>query len=175
MATKFRSVYNSKRVRVGHSFIAPEGEEMNERYFDRTKQHFAPQCDVNSIVRQHPNLDPENISNSEIASILSNPELYSEYDSSQSFVDAMEIVTRAKEQFDTLPAPLRRRFNENPYEFLEYVNNKENYNEMKKFGLLIEKVPDTNILDKAANPSEPVTQPKEPAVAQTPPASEPSA
>jgi phage internal scaffolding protein len=98
-----------------------------------------------------------------IAKLLSNPELYGEFDTGETFQSALDVVNRAKEQFNTLPAELRKRFSYDPYEFLSYVNNPDNAEEMKKFGLLKEDIPVANIPETG---SQPVIQPAGPAVTQ---------
>lgn len=143
MVKKFRSVYDlENRKRVSTTFKCDD--ITNPMYIDKTKQSFAASLDVNNIVKTHPNLDPSSVTDGQIQSILANPELYGEYDSEQDFATALNIVNRAKEQFDTLPSALRRRFKEDPYEFLSYVNDKNNIEEMKSFGLLKEEIPSTN-------------------------------
>ena len=170
MATRWRSVYDlANRARQKTTFISEDPTD--PKFIDRTKQSFVSGCDVNNIVAVHPNLDPSNFSDTEVKSILNNPDLYSEYDSELDFSTALNIVNRAKEQFDTLPAPLRRRFKEDPYEFLTYVNDESNKEEMKKFGLLKEDIPITNI---PVTGPEPVIQPTQPAVTQQPSAVEPT-
>ena len=144
MVKKFRSVYDlENRKRVSTTFKCDD--ITNPMYIDKTKQSFAANLDVNNIVKLHPNLDPSEVTDNQIKTILANPDLYGEYDSEHDFATALNIVNRAKEQFDTLPSALRRRFKEDPYEFLSYVNDKNNLEEMKSFGLLKEEIPSTNI------------------------------
>lgn len=48
---------------------------------------------------------------------------------------AMDIVSKAREQFDQLPVEVRDRFNYNPYRFMEFVTNDKNKEELVKMGL----------------------------------------
>lgn len=48
---------------------------------------------------------------------------------------AMDVVNRAREQFEQLPVEVRDRFNYNPYRFMEYVTNDKNKEELVKMGL----------------------------------------
>lgn len=166
---RFRSVYNSPHLRVQRSFIS---ENITDPYtMDLTKQHFVAQCDVNNIVKAHPDLDPNNFSDSSVVNLLSNPELYGEFDTGETFQSALDVVNRAREQFNTLPPELRKRFSYDPYEFLSYVNNPNNAEEMKKFGLLKEDIPKTNIPETGPQP---VIQPVQPAATQPLPSVEPT-
>ncbi len=60
------------------------------------------------------------------------------------FHEAMNVVAKADSMFAELPALVRRRFNEEPGEFLEFVQNPENQKEMIELGLA-EKVRDVDV------------------------------
>lgn len=60
---------------------------------------------------------------------------YGEFDSID-FHEAMNIVAEAKSMFETVPSNVRKQFNNDPGEFLNFVRNKENEPEMAKLGLL---------------------------------------
>lgn len=55
--------------------------------------------------------------------------------SSATLQEALDIVHTARDMFDELPAPLRQKFGHDPANFLEYVQNPENAQEMVKYGL----------------------------------------
>lgn len=52
------------------------------------------------------------------------------------FQEAMFIVTNAQNMFNELPADLRKRFGHDPAEFLSFVQNPNNVDEMAKLGIL---------------------------------------
>lgn len=54
----------------------------------------------------------------------------------QSFQEAMFTVTSAQSMFNELPAAVRKRFMNNPAEFLGFVQNPENKEEMQRMGIL---------------------------------------
>ena len=54
----------------------------------------------------------------------------------QDFQDAMFIVSEANSMFEELPSSLRKRFNNNTNQFLEFVQNPANKDEMHKMGIL---------------------------------------
>ena len=54
----------------------------------------------------------------------------------QDFQSAMLIVSNAQAMFATLPADMRKRFGNSPAAFLEFVQNPENKDEMRKLGIL---------------------------------------
>ncbi len=51
------------------------------------------------------------------------------------FHSAMNVVTKADQMFADLPAEIRRRFGGDPGDFLEFVQNPENQEEMISLGL----------------------------------------
>lgn len=53
-----------------------------------------------------------------------------------SFQDAMFLVKRAENMFNDLPSSLRKRFNNDPGEFLQFSQNPENKEEMVKLGMI---------------------------------------
>ncbi len=55
--------------------------------------------------------------------------------SSVSFHEAMNVVTKADQMFDALPAKARQKFHGDPGEFLDFVQNPENAEEMRELGL----------------------------------------
>ena len=50
--------------------------------------------------------------------------------------EAMNVLVKADQMFEELPSNLRKRFNNSPPEFLEFVQNADNYDEAKELGLL---------------------------------------
>lgn len=60
-----------------------------------------------------------------------------EYDDipAASYEEALKITTQANTMFENLPLNAKRKFNNNPKEFLEFVQNPANGKEMIKLGL----------------------------------------
>ena len=52
------------------------------------------------------------------------------------YQDALNKVAKAGEMFDALPSNMRNRFNNDPQQFLEFVHNPSNADEMQKLGML---------------------------------------
>lgn len=155
----FRSVYDDVRVRVSRSFDVLKDKSNEDYVFHRAKQQFKDECDINKIVARYPDLNSESYQRQVAGILATNPELFSEYDSAMDYASAVSIVDRAREQFETLPATLRERFSQDPFEFLNYVNNENNRSEAIKLGLLKENIPITNIpVDKPIITEQPVIQ-----------------
>lgn len=52
-----------------------------------------------------------------------------------SYHEALELVSDAQEAFDELPSDIRRRFENDPGQYFDFVTNPENIPEMIKMGL----------------------------------------
>lgn len=61
--------------------------------------------------------------------------LYGDFSTSTSYHEAQNILLDAQDQFDALDAPTRKKFNNNPAEFLEFATDNKNEDEMVKMGL----------------------------------------
>ena len=93
----------------------------------RTKQSERDACNINLIMAKY-------VKTGLIAHVNRFGGDYS-FATSVSFHDAMNIVTKADSMFADLPAEVRRRFNGEPGEFLDFVQNPENLEEMRELGL----------------------------------------
>ena len=59
--------------------------------------------------------------------------------------ESMNAVIKANDMFETLPAKVRRRFGNDPGQFLEFVADPQNTEEMQKLGL--SKAPQASLID----------------------------
>lgn len=93
-----------------------------------TLQSAKDECDINIIIKRlaagnqlPPKLTPDQY--------VDFTQLPSDYHQS------MEIIVKADEQFQQLPATLRERFRNNPENFLNFVSNEKNQEELVSLGL----------------------------------------
>lgn len=95
----------------------------------KTKQEFRDECNINKIMeRYHKNgILPD--------MIKENP-IYGDFSEAKSYQESLDIVLKAEEQFRSLSADIRDRFNQDPAKFLEFTNDEKNKEEMAKMGLL---------------------------------------
>jgi len=94
----------------------------------RTQQHFKDETDINNILRMF------NITG-QLPSKAITPQ-YGDFTGIYDYHSAMNAVIAAEDEFMTLPATLRARFDNDPQELIEFLNNPENYDEAKKLGLV---------------------------------------
>lgn len=75
------------------------------------------------------------------------------------FHTAMNIVTSAKQAFESLPANMRARFGNDPGAFVDFVSDPDNVDQMRTMGLLPKEA--DALAEPGAEPAEPT--PAEPA------------
>lgn len=103
-----------------------------------TKQSFKDECDINKIMAKFQKTGV-------IKHYAAHAPTYGDA-SPVDYLDALQVIATANEMFAELPSSVRKRFSNNPEEFLEFVQNPENLDECRKMGL--------------APPGEPSPEPK---------------
>jgi len=101
----------------------------------KTIQSAKDECDINIILKKYkttgqlPDL------------IKSNPQ-YGDFSQVSDYQSAMNVIVHAQEQFSALSAHVRKRFNNDPAEFLSFAQDASNSSEMIKLGLASKKQSD---------------------------------
>lgn len=102
----------------------------------KTKQSFKEECDINNILARYqttgvlPDL------------ILENPQ-YGDFSEVPDYHQALNLVSKAHEQFASLDAQVRSRFDNDPAKFLDFATNPQNTHEMVKMGLAVARPTET--------------------------------
>jgi phage internal scaffolding protein len=93
-----------------------------------TQQHFADETDINNILRQFnvTGLLPENPL----------PPQYGDFTGISDYHTALNKINAAWSEFDALPAQIRARFDNNPEELINFLQNAENKDEAIALGLI---------------------------------------
>ena len=60
---------------------------------------------------------------------------YNDYINAPDFREAMTLLAEAEQMFETVPAKIRKKFGNDPAEYLEFMQNPENYEAIKEMGL----------------------------------------
>lgn len=94
----------------------------------RTKQSDADQCEINNIMAKYARTGAINHFNTHQGS-------YGDA-TGHDFQTSMNIVIDAQNMFDELPSNIRNRFENEPAQFLDFVNDEANKSEMAELGLL---------------------------------------
>lgn len=93
-----------------------------------TKQEFAEDADINTIVRRF-NITgqlPQNVQ----------APVYGDFEGVFDFQSAMNIVVQAEQSFMAMPAEVRARFLNNPQRFVEFCSDERNRDEAVRLGLV---------------------------------------
>lgn len=111
-----------------------------------TKQEFKDECDINHILARLQDGPPK--------PWASPPSLrYGDFAAAPDFLAAQLLVKAAEEQFLSIRADLRERFNHDPATFLRFLHDPANRDEARKLGFLKPAVP-------APPPAPPAEPPK---------------
>jgi len=140
---------NAEQGRAVNDFYATSGVRSDLDNFEPslTRQEFAAECDINTIMEQY-----------EKHGVVShvNPRTPYYVDMSQTpsdLMSALDIMAKATESFMSLPASVRRNFDNDPAQFVEFAHDERNKDKMREWGLLApEKVEDPPFKVEVVNP-----------------------
>lgn len=143
---KFRKAHDGLRHRV--ATIEVLDPKTGEPYPSKTIQSQKDASDINNIVKKY--RPGELLAESEAAI-----KQYGDFTIINEFDEAQNVVAKAKQSFDQLPATIREKFNNNPGEFFEFATNPANNEELVKLGLAtkIEKIAETITKVEITNPT----------------------
>ena len=120
---EFKTIYNYKQM---------DGVRNNSPSL--TQQQFKDECDINKIMDRYLR-----------TGVLSDPlqnrgtPKYGDYADIGDYMDHMNKVVEANEMFEALPASIRKRFNNNPGELIDFVMDENNRTEAEFLGLIEKK------------------------------------
>lgn len=120
----------------------------------RTKQSFQAETEINNIVRRYQ-------ATGLLEHINSHGAKYNDMPGPTDFKEAMDLVMESKSMFNELPANLRNRFANDPAQFLDFVGDDANRDEMIEMGLI---TPELDLGD----PPTPIPSAEPPAPAEPP-------
>lgn len=95
---------------------------------NRTQQQFQAECDVNVIAAR--------LSAGQPVSVRSDMGRFGDFSEAPDFYEAQNLVIRARDQFMSLPAKVRARFDNDPGKLLAFVADRKNLEEAHDLGLL---------------------------------------
>jgi len=94
----------------------------------RTRQEFAEECDINAIMKRYEKTGV-------LTHVREAQPRYLDLSDAPSFQDAMNLMLDAKAAFMTLPARVRKEFDNDPAKFVEFAEKPENLEQMGAWGL----------------------------------------
>lgn len=120
--SKFVSVYGDHK-RVSIEFKPGYGA---------TKQAHKDECDVNIILAKYRKTG-------RLPDLISRDPRFGDFTEVGSYLDSMNVVALANEQFAALPAEVRDRFANDPARFLAFAHDPKNSDDLIKMGLATKK------------------------------------
>jgi len=118
-----------------------------------TRQEFAEEADINSIMAKYQKTG--------LVPGTDRQPMYGDFADLPSYMEAQEIILRADAAFSALPAEVRRRFDNDPAEFVEFASDPKNIDQMRVWGL-------AEPLDEPEAPESPPAAPPAPAASGEP-------
>lgn len=121
-----------------------------------TKQEFQRECDINNIIKHFSVTGMFNHVNANASQGA-----YSELPDAVDFQDSLHLIKEAETAFLSLPAKVRDRFGQDPSQFLAFMADPENVDEIRKLGLAKPVPPPSEPLDvRVVKEDDPKADPK---------------
>jgi len=117
------------KQKIGAAFRPHQRVQITFPDQGKTHQSFAPECDVNNIMARYEKTGL-------IDHVNKHQGQYGNYTGVQDYQTSLDQLLAAQAAFDSLPARIRARFQNSPGEFLRFVSDRENEDEMRSLGLL---------------------------------------
>jgi len=95
----------------------------------RTKQSHRDECDINVIMKKFE-------STGQLPDMIKEMPQYGDFADAPDYLEALNTVQHAQNQFAALSATVRDRFANSPENFLAFASDPRNLKEMEKLGLL---------------------------------------
>lgn len=108
-----------------------------------TRQEFQAECDINQIMRRYEKTGV-------ISHVARRVPQYLDVSETPDLQSALNMLERATEAFMSLPANVRKRFDNDPSEFVKFASDVKNLDQMREWGL----APPRETLPEAASPLE---------------------
>lgn len=152
-----RTAYDGLQSRLSDlTALDQTNPETGEPFPSLTKQAEADACDINKIMARYEKTHMIDHFNKYQGD-------YADLGTSTSYHESLNAVLAAQAAFDTLPAEIRARFDNEPAKFLDFVDDPKNEDAMREMGLL-EALPDPELvasIEHAAKQAPPTTSDKQ--------------
>lgn len=100
-----------------------------------TQAHFAKDADINDIMKRF------GVKDGSIPPMAIDPRYFGDFTDAPDFRQALDNIRDAQQRFALLPADVRARFNNDPVQLFQFVENPLNEDESVRLGLL-QKIPE---------------------------------
>ena len=100
----------------------------------RTKQGHLNETDINAIMRK------ARVTRQMPQAQHDSKAQFGDFSNVSSYQDAQNTIIQANQEFHKLPAELRRKFNNDPHELIEFLGNENNLDKAVELGLVVRNV-----------------------------------
>lgn len=100
----------------------------------KTKQSFADETNINKIIERFNKTG-------QLPNLIKQDPKYGDYSNPQTYQESLNTIHLANEQFESLSAKVRNKFQNDPIKLLEFVSDPKNLEEMYNLGLAIRPAP----------------------------------
>ena len=114
----FRSAYDPHKKYVFNTV----GESL-------TQQHFKEECDIINIIKSHDR-------NGIIEHVQRGRARYGDFSEVADYREALDLVRDAQDEFMTIPSDIRKKFDNDPGKFYEFVSNPKNKEALAEMGFI---------------------------------------
>lgn len=138
---------NANGEPYGGFYVQHERLQLDASKDGKTRQEFAEECDINVLMARY-----------EATGVLTHyskatPQYFDATDVPD-LQRALAIVAHAEDAFMTLPAKVRKEFDNDPVQFVAFAENPDNLAKMREWGLAApEKVPEPPMRVEVINPA----------------------
>lgn len=115
--SNFKTRY-SKRNHKGIKFTKPS----------LTRQADAKDCDINNIMKKFEQTG-------QLPDMIKENPQFGDFSNYEDYQSSMNLVLHAEQQFAALPSSVRKKFDNDPKQFLSFANDPNNMSEMVDLGL----------------------------------------
>lgn len=105
---------------------------------NKTEQHHKDAHDINNIMKKY-----QKVGINYNALPPTSRGAYGDFTGAKNFYESTLAVMQAQESFNSLPSTVRKRFNNNPQELFDFLNDKKNRDEAISLGLIDAPPPST--------------------------------
>lgn len=133
-------------VMTDFSVSSRERDDMGVFLPSLTRQEFADECDINTLMERYEK-------SGVISHVNRAQPVYMDMTVMPDLREALDLMRDATLAFNSLPAKVRREFDNDPQQFVDYAQNPDNIERMREWGLAPPvKEADPAILVKIENP-----------------------
>ena len=119
MSIRFRCYHNEKKPFAGITFTEPS----------RTKQSELEDCDINNIMARY-------ATTGVITHLQKGEPLYGDFSEVEDYQASLAKVMSAEERFASLPSDVRKKFDYDPQNMIDFILDEKNREECIKLGFI---------------------------------------